>query len=398
MFRRRPRPIPIDLAPQDEAVRDEARPTGTVPVGWTIAAIERPLLPDGLHGYVDSPTAGLAIGNWLAVAGWCFSRGSDDVVVDVFSGTTSLGILKGSIPRQDVAEAYRAQGIDPSIAMMCGFGGDLSVGDLSVGDHSVGDLSISVDDTVIVEVRATAGSTSGTLAHLHLHRGTDAATTNEEETSQAGEVSVLSHIMPADIPRIVVDIGAHDGRSLSNSYPYIAQGWSGVLIEPLPSVFERLVENHARHPHALCINVACGATSTTAPLFIGADGDLGQNSTLSTDDTAWMRDHRTDRSIDVRVERISVLLDEHDIGGDIGLLLVDCEGMDLEALQGLDTQRHRPWIVVTEQYVQNPAKEEAKAELLRSWGMTFRSSVGYNDIWVDLRVVPTAGHADAATA
>jgi FkbM family methyltransferase len=378
MFWRRSRPAPVDVAPANGAVITE-----TGPVGWTISAIERPLLPDGLHGYVDAPAGGLAVGNWLAVAGWCFSNNSAGVVVDVTVNepsldTASLGILKGSMPRQDVAEAYRAQGIDPSTAMMCGFGGDLNLAGIE---------PIDGETAMILEVRATAGHVSGSLARLHLRRGTETATMTEEETSQAGEVSVLNHLMPANIPHVVVDVGAHDGRFLSNSYPYIAQGWKGVLVEPLPSVFERLVENHVRHPHALCLNVACGATSTTAPLFIGADGDLGQNSTLSTDDTAWMRDHRTDRSIDVRVEPISSLLDEHGITGDIGLLLVDCEGMDLEALEGLDPSRHRPWIVVTEQYAQNPEKESAKAELLRSWGMTFRSSVGYNDIWIDPRVV-----------
>ncbi len=373
MFWRRTRPTPTDTAPSGGAILQVDPPSG-----WTVTAIERPLLPDGIHGYVDAPAAGLAIGGWLAVSGWCFANDSASVVVDVTAGDTTLGILKGSMPRQDVAEAYRAQHVDPAIAMMCGFGGDLRLDGLCTPRH---------DETLIVEVRATSGANSGIVARLHLRRGTETANTSEEETSQAGEVSVLSHLMPADIPRIVVDIGAHDGRFLSNSYPYIAQGWRGVLIEPLPSVFERLVANHARHPHALCINVACGATSTTAPLFIGADGDLGQNSTLSTDDTAWMRDHRTDRSIDVRVEPISSLLAEYDIHSDIGLLLVDCEGMDLEALQGLDPTRHRPWIIVTEQYAQNPAKETAKAELLRSWGMVFRSSVGYNDIWIDPRVV-----------
>lgn len=352
-----------------------------------VTALERPPVRAGLHGFVDSPPVGLMLPGWMTVEGWTFATQGTSVAVTVEVDTVSLGTVPGGLPRGDVAEAYSAQGIDRAVSMYCGFGGDLSLDALN-----------PTDGPCVVQVKAS-GTTNGAvwdsvLAIIHVRPAANQGSgehpdgNTDEETSQAGEVDVLRRLLPAHAPRLVVDIGAHDGRFLSNSYPFIASGWTGILIEPLPSVFERLVANHRRHPHAVCVNVACGAAPGLAPLFIGTDGELGQNSTLSTDDTDWMRDHRTDRSIEVRVEPISSVLDEQGISGDIGLLLVDCEGMDLEALQGLDPTRHRPWIVVTEQYAQNPAKELTKAELLRSWGLTFRSSVGYNDIWIDERVVP----------
>ncbi len=346
---------------------------------WTVTAVERPALPDWLFGYVDSPQVGLGLPGWIAVEGWCFTANEAKIEITLQSGGVTLGTIAGGTPRGDVAEAFSAQGIDVSVSMHSGFGGDVQ---LAIQPNATGDATL-------LEVVASRSLGSAVLALIHIRPSNegDDATAPPEETSQAGEVEVLRRLLPANAPKLVVDIGAHDGRFLSNSYPFIAQGWTGILIEPLPSVFERLQANHLRHPTAICLNVACGATSSFAPLFIGSDGDLGQNSTLSTDDTQWMRDHRTDHSIDVRVEPISLLLDEQGLSGDIGLLLVDCEGMDLEALQGLDPTRHRPWIVVTEQYAQNPDKEAAKADLLRSWGMTFRSSVGYNDIWVDERMI-----------
>jgi FkbM family methyltransferase len=382
MLWRRNRPAPQNTAPLPQSFVT----TATVSP-WVVTALERPVVPSGLHGFVDSPPVGLVLPGWMTVEGWTFATDGTPVVVTVEVDAVTIGTVAGGLPRGDVAEAYSAQGIDQTVSMHSGFGGDLALDALN-----------PTDGPCVVQVKAS-GRTNGAvweavLAIIHVRPATNPGSgaqpheVADEETSQAGEVDVLRRLLPASAPHLVVDIGAHDGRFLSNSYPFIASGWSGILIEPLPSVFERLVANHRRHPHAVCVNVACGATRGFAPLFIGTDGDLGQNSTLSTDDTDWMRDHRTDRSIEVRVEPISSVLDEQGISGDIGLLLVDCEGMDLEALQGLDPTRHRPWIVVTEQYAQNPSKESAKAELLRSWGMTFRSSVGYNDIWIDERVVP----------
>jgi FkbM family methyltransferase len=49
---------------------------------------------------------------------------------------------------------------------------------------------------------------------------------------------------------IFVDIGAHDGISLSNTYFFEKQmGWQGICIEPLPEIFERLKTNR----NCLCI-------------------------------------------------------------------------------------------------------------------------------------------------
>jgi FkbM family methyltransferase len=351
-------------------------------MSWIVTGIDRFEPPVEIRGYVDSPSVGVAVPGWLSAAGWCFSVDGSPVTVEMFAGEQCLGTLLGRMPRQDVADAFAPRGVAHSLAMYAGFSGDLPVRDV------IAMLETSGQSYVQLHIRARTAHASAVLCTLDL--GVSDEVEFVEETSQAGEVTELQHILPANVPRLVVDIGAHDGRFLSNSYSYIASGWRGVLIEPMPEVFQRLVANHQRHPHALCVNVACGATSAVAKLYVGADGDLGQNSTLSTDDNEWMRAQRTSRSIDVRVEPISQVLADAGILGDIGLLLVDCEGMDLEALQGLDPSVHRPWVVVTEQYAQNPAKETAKAALLRSWGMTFRATVGCNDIWVHPEVVPSA--------
>lgn len=49
-----------------------------------------------------------------------------------------------------------------------------------------------------------------------------------------------------------VDIGAHDGITLSNSKFFEELGWNGICVEPIPSVFQKLINNRK----CKCINAA----------------------------------------------------------------------------------------------------------------------------------------------
>eukprot|EP00927_Polykrikos_kofoidii_P079144 TRINITY_DN75944_c0_g1_i1.p1 TRINITY_DN75944_c0_g1~~TRINITY_DN75944_c0_g1_i1.p1 ORF type:complete len:285 (-),score=20.00 TRINITY_DN75944_c0_g1_i1:45-899(-) len=52
-----------------------------------------------------------------------------------------------------------------------------------------------------------------------------------------------THKLPATVERFVVDIGAHDGHWLSNSFPFIQRGFGGLLVEGSPRNFQALREN-----------------------------------------------------------------------------------------------------------------------------------------------------------
>lgn len=202
------------------------------------------------------------------------------------------------------------------------------------------------------------------------------------DTSQGGEVSALKSLVQPGDPKYLVDVGAHDGKYLSNSWPFIEDGWNAIAIEPLPSVFNVLKNNHRRHKNVVCINKACADTPGKLPLYIGADGENGQMSTLCTDDNEWFRQMRSDQSILVDVVTLTSILDEHKWPSNFGILLVDAEGMDYEVLLGLDFKKYQPRIVVTEEYASNPEKHQKKYDLLRQMGYTYHSLVAYNTIWV----------------
>jgi FkbM family methyltransferase len=202
------------------------------------------------------------------------------------------------------------------------------------------------------------------------------------DTSQGGEVAALRALIQPDDPKYLVDVGAHDGKYLSNSWPFIQAGWQAIAIEPLPSVYNELVKNHRSHKNVACLNLACADKPGNVPLYLGIDGEQGQMSTLCTDDNEWFRQNRSSKSILVEVDTLTRILDQHHWPSRFTVLLVDAEGMDYEVLLGLDFNKYQPRIIVTEEYVSNPEKHQKKYDLLRSMGYTYHSLVAYNTIWI----------------
>jgi FkbM family methyltransferase len=193
------------------------------------------------------------------------------------------------------------------------------------------------------------------------------------DVSQHGEAGIVSGLVGPDWPPYLVDVGAHDGRSLSNSFPFLQLGWAGLVIEPLPTAFARLDELYRDRADVRCLQVACAAVEGELPLVVGDDGPSTMTSTLRGGG-------RGKASVPVRVRTLTSLLDECEAPADFSLLLVDAEGVDYEVLVGLDLARYRPRVIVTED---DPERLAAKSGLLRENGYLLYTVVAAtNSIWV----------------
>ena len=53
-----------------------------------------------------------------------------------------------------------------------------------------------------------------------------------------------------------LDIGAYDGKTFSNTLRLVEKGWSGVCVDPSPSVFQRLLALHGGNDRIRCLNMA----------------------------------------------------------------------------------------------------------------------------------------------
>jgi FkbM family methyltransferase len=202
------------------------------------------------------------------------------------------------------------------------------------------------------------------------------------DLSQAGEVGTLRRLVRPDFPHSLVDVGAHDGVTISNSRRFALDGWDAILIEPHPDLFAKLEDASSDLARVRCLNVACSNTAGFLPLYLGKNDPQNTMSTLCTDENPWFSNVRSGDCVMVSVKTLTEVLDDCQWPRDLSLLMVDAEGMDYEVLLGLDFELHRPRIIVTEEYISNPEKHRSKYRLLLDKGYTFHSMVGSNTIWI----------------
>lgn len=72
--------------------------------------------------------------------------------------------------------------------------------------------------------------------------------TQEQKYSQNNEEAYILEAVAGIEKGRLLDIGAYDGRTFSNSAALIDRGWSAVLVEPSPVPLAALVERYARSP------------------------------------------------------------------------------------------------------------------------------------------------------
>jgi FkbM family methyltransferase len=202
-----------------------------------------------------------------------------------------------------------------------------------------------------------------------------------DDTSQHGETSAITELLGSNWPNYIVDVGAHNGQFLSNSWPFAQRGWRLLAIEPVPALFQELVQNYQNHPNVTCINKACADYQGQQRLYIGTDGELGGWATLCLDDNEIFQERRSENYVMVQVETLTALLAEHRFPKDFSILLIDAEGMDYEVLLGLDFDRYQPRLIVTEEYPRNAEKHNRKHRLLMDNHYQLHKHVGANTIW-----------------
>lgn len=176
---------------------------------------------------------------------------------------------------------------------------------------------------------------------------------------------------------VFVEIGANDGQAHDHLAPFIrAREWTGVMVEPVPFLYERLLRNYGDLNGRVALEHAAVADRDGRLPFYAprerdaAGGDLPEwyPAIGSFSREAVLRHARHIPDIEDRVELIEVpcltfksLCRKHTIDR-IDLLAVDVEGYDLEILRQLDLDAQRPRVVIYEHYHLGDAEQaEARA-------------------------------------
>jgi FkbM family methyltransferase len=180
-----------------------------------------------------------------------------------------------------------------------------------------------------------------------------------------------------------VEVGANDGEQHDLLRPFVlAGGWRGVVVEPVPYVFERLRSNYASTPAVEFENVAVAPQEGRRPFFHLAEAPPQERERLpewydgiGSFDREEVLSHRAhipdieSRLVEaeVRCETVEGLCARHGIDR-LDLLALDTEGYDWEILRNVDLTALGPRVVVYEHYHLSAEERRAAREHLEGVG------------------------------
>ncbi len=158
------------------------------------------------------------------------------------------------------------------------------------------------------------------------------------------EDGLLAHMCPQSTG-FYVDVGAFHPQMHSNTYKLYLKGWRGLTIDPNPDVTAVFGSARPRDKH-LTIGIAGQELSLTYHMF----RDAAQN----TFDASRAAELQTEKMAEVPVACLPLneVFEQHCRDRRVDLLNVDCEGRDLEVIRSLDWPRHRPTVLIVEDFEQ----------------------------------------------
>lgn len=181
---------------------------------------------------------------------------------------------------------------------------------------------------------------------------------------------------------IFVDIGAHDGKSSSNTYFFEKNFlWKGICIEPIPQVFKALRSNRK----CICIQGAIGEKEEVKD-FLRIHGPVEMLSGLMDkyDPRHIERIHEELKIrgghyeiLKVQTYNINMILAQNNLFS-IDFLSLDTEGGELDILKSIDFDRFHIHVIT----VENIYNTNDISEFLTSKGYQRVVSLGCDEIYI----------------
>ena len=174
---------------------------------------------------------------------------------------------------------------------------------------------------------------------------------------------IFEQIFGREFCGVLVEVGAFDGVTFSNSSGLLDRGWSGLLIEPVPEFAEKCKERHVNSPNVRVVNKAISNRSGTETLFLaGALSTLSQKIFAEYKGLEWSSSSITEKSISVEMITLNQLLENEKINHCFDLLIVDVEGFEKEVFEGFYLQKWNTRVVIIELSDFHPTLQSHKKE------------------------------------
>jgi len=177
-------------------------------------------------------------------------------------------------------------------------------------------------------------------------------------TGGGGQDMLVADLLGNKRGGVFVDIGANDGVTISNTcYLERELGWSGIAVEPIPSIFETLKANRS----CTLVN-GCVTTESGTGKFFEVVGGPNMLSTLAIHNVGLTarrlrknaaRHSAEIREIDVPCFIFPDLAERHGMR-EIDFLSVDTEGGELEILRTIDFTKFPTKVISVENNYYSP--------------------------------------------
>lgn len=183
---------------------------------------------------------------------------------------------------------------------------------------------------------------------------------------------------------VFVDIGAHDGISLSNTYFFEKElDWTGICLEPIPHVFDQLQKNR----NCLCIRGCAGTEHNAIQHFLQISGYSEMLSGLMDKfdprhiDRIMHEVKEYDGSceiIEVPCYNLNKVLEDAGINH-VHFLSLDTEGGEFEILQNFDFSKCQIDVIT----VEDNYKMDPFIPFLTSKGFVFVMALGQDLLFIN---------------
>jgi FkbM family methyltransferase len=183
-----------------------------------------------------------------------------------------------------------------------------------------------------------------------------------------------------------IQVGANDG-SMADPFSLLSKRWHGLMIEPQPDVFERLVASRSANNLMQFANVAISNSEGQLTLYcIDLPGNRDVTGVASLEKEVVVK-HLENGYLDkianrlgiplpqdrtaliketkVRMCPLSTLIEERSIR-QVDALFIDVEGHEYQVLKSFPFAKHRPGLIVYEQIHLTPELAAECRHLLRS--------------------------------
>lgn len=204
----------------------------------------------------------------------------------------------------------------------------------------------------------------------------------KDDFSQNLEYTRLKALLDELPNKVILDIGAHDGKSYSNSYPLLKRGWKGFLVEPNPVNCE-LINKNCKGLNYTLVDVAVTPEKQgfVDLYFDSVTIENFRASIKKPDEDEWAKANLSSKSVRVKALTIEQLVNQYNIPLDLGVLSIDIEGIDTKVIQTLGTLR--PYLILIEIDFSSFIEAKSKINYLLELGYLNVFRIGCNEGFIN---------------